>query len=112
MPGFHYRLTDAGRAAWEEQDTAVPAEYRRLLWMMDVQGEGGVADKLAALYPPDMLEEWLGELEEIGLIERIAEARPALHPTQLRERSAWTRPQWRRPRSRALRLRVLARTWR
>ena len=72
MPGFHYRLTDAGRAAWEEQDTAVPAEYRRLLWMMDVQGEGGVADKLAALYPPDMLKEWLGELEEIGLIERIA----------------------------------------
>lgn len=73
MAGFHYRLTDAGRAAWEDQDTAVPGEYRRLLWMMDVQGEGGVADKLAALYPPDMLHEWLGELEEIGLIERIAQ---------------------------------------
>ena len=80
MPGFHYRLTDAGRAAWEEQDTAVPAEYRRLLWMMDVQGEGGVADKLAALYPPDMLEEWLGELEEIGLIERIAESETGAAP--------------------------------
>lgn len=80
MPGFHYRLTDAGRAAWEEQDTAVPAEYRRLLWMMDVQGEGGVADKLAALYPPDMLEEWLGELEEIGLIERIAEGEAGAAP--------------------------------
>ena len=80
MPGFHYRLTDAGRAAWEEQDTAVPAEYRRLLWMMDVQGEGGVADKLAALYPPDMLEEWLGELEEIGLIERIAERETGAAP--------------------------------
>ena len=81
MPGFHYRLTDAGRAAWEEQDTAVPAEYRRLLWMMDVQGEGGVADKLAALYPPDMLEEWLGELEEIGLIERIAESETGAVPS-------------------------------
>jgi len=81
MPGFHYRLTDAGRAAWEEQDTAVPAEYRRLLWMMDVQGEGGVADKLAALYPPDMLEEWLGELEEIGLIERIAESETGAAPS-------------------------------
>lgn len=80
MPGFHYRLTDAGRAAWEEQDTAVPAEYRRLLWMMDVQGEGGVADKLAALYPPDMLEEWLGELEEIGLIERVAESETGAAP--------------------------------
>ena len=73
MAGFHYRLTDSGRAAWEDQDTAVPGEYRRLLWMMDVQGEGGVADKLAALYPPDMLQEWLGELEEIGLIERVAQ---------------------------------------
>jgi CheY-like chemotaxis protein len=70
----NYRLTDAGRAAWEEQDSAVPAEYRRLLWMMDVQGEGGVADTLAALYPPDMLEEWLEELEEIGLIERMGES--------------------------------------
>ena len=84
MPGFHYRLTDAGRAAWEEQDTAVPAEYRRLLWMMDVQGEGGVADKLAALYPPDMLEEWLGELEEIGLIERIAESEAGAAPSAAR----------------------------
>jgi CheY-like chemotaxis protein len=81
MPGFHYRLTDAGRAAWEEQDTAVPAEYRRLLWMMDVQGEGGLADKLAALYPPGMLEEWLGELEEIGLIERIAESETGAAPS-------------------------------
>jgi len=80
MAGFHYRLTDAGRAAWEEQDIAVPAEYRRLLWMMDVQREGVVADKLAALYPPDMLEEWLRELEEIGLIERIAESETGAAP--------------------------------
>ena len=49
--------------------------------MMDVQGEGGVADKLAALYPPDMLEEWLGELEEIGLIERIAESETGAAPS-------------------------------
>ena len=66
-----YRLTAAGRAAWEGQDAAVPADYRRILWMMDVQGEGGVADALSKLYPAEMLEEWLSELEEIGLIERI-----------------------------------------
>ncbi|HEX7217660.1 MAG TPA: response regulator [Burkholderiales bacterium] len=66
-----YRLTAAGRAAWEGQDAAVPADYRRILWMMDVQGEGGVADALAKLYPGEMLDEWLSELEEIGLIERI-----------------------------------------
>jgi CheY-like chemotaxis protein len=66
-----YRLTAAGRAAWEGQDAAVPADYRRILWMMDVQGEGGVADALSKLYPAEMLDEWLSELEEIGLIERI-----------------------------------------
>ena len=68
-----YRLTEAGREAWEGQDTAVPADYRRILWMMDVQGQGGVADALSSLYPPEMLEEWLSELEELGLIECIPE---------------------------------------
>jgi CheY-like chemotaxis protein len=66
-----YRLTDAGRAAWEGEDTAVPADYRRLLWMMDVHGS--IADSLASLYPSEMLEEWLSEMQEIGLIEFVSE---------------------------------------
>ena len=73
MAERNYRLTAAGREAWEGQDAAIPAEYRRILWMMDVQGQGGLADTLAKVYPPEMLEEWLSELEEIGLIERIPE---------------------------------------
>jgi CheY-like chemotaxis protein len=68
-----YRLTAAGREAWEGQDTAVPADYRRILWMMDVQGQGGVAEALSKLYPQEMLEEWLGEMEELGLIESVQE---------------------------------------
>jgi CheY-like chemotaxis protein len=68
-----YRLTVAGREAWENQDSAVPADYRRILWMMDVQGQGGVADTLASVYPADMLEEWLSEMAELGLIERLPE---------------------------------------
>ncbi len=68
-----YRLTDAGREAWESQDNAVPADYRRMLWMIDVQGEGGIAESLAKLYPGEMLEEWLSELEELGLIETVPE---------------------------------------
>ena len=66
-----YRLTDAGRAAWEGEDTAVPADYRRLLWMMDVHGS--IADSLVSLYPRDMLEEWLAEMQEVGLIEFVPE---------------------------------------
>ena len=64
-----YRLTQAGRKAWEQEDTAVPADYRRILWVMDVHGGG--AENLARLYPAEMLMEWLSELEEIGLIEAI-----------------------------------------
>jgi len=69
----NYRLTDAGRAAWEGQDVAVPADYRRILWMMDFHAQGGMADSLLAMYPRAMLEEWLAELEEIGLIEPVPE---------------------------------------
>jgi CheY-like chemotaxis protein len=66
-----YRLTPAGREAWEGQDTAVPADYRRILWMMDVQGDGGIVESFAKLYPREMLEEWLAEMEDIGLIECV-----------------------------------------
>jgi two-component system, OmpR family, response regulator len=66
-----YRLTAAGRAAWEGEDNAVPADYRRMLWMMDVHGD--VAEALASLYPAEMLEEWLFEMQEIGLIEPVPE---------------------------------------
>jgi CheY-like chemotaxis protein len=72
MAGPSYRLTAAGRAAWETQDAAIPADYRRLLWMMDVQ-----ADSLASLYPADMLREWLSEMEELGLIESLPEGEVA-----------------------------------
>lgn len=69
MTGRTYRLTAAGRQAWENQDSAVPADYRRLLWMMDMQGQAGLARALAYLFPSDMFIEWLSELEELGLIE-------------------------------------------
>jgi CheY-like chemotaxis protein len=72
-----YRLTDAGRAAWEGEDTAVPADYRRLLWMMDVHGS--IADGLAGLYPSEMLEDWLSELQEVGLIELVPEGEAQGH---------------------------------
>ena len=73
MTGRTYRLTASGREAWETQDAAVPADYRRILWMMDVQGQGRVAQALAKLYPSGILEEWLGEMEELGLIEPLPE---------------------------------------
>jgi CheY-like chemotaxis protein len=67
-----YRLTDSGRAAWESQDPAMPAEYRRLLWLMDFHGQAGLMREMLTGAPREMLEEWLGEMEELGLIEQVA----------------------------------------
>ena len=35
--GKIYRLTEEGRKAWESQDTAIPAEYRRILWLIETE---------------------------------------------------------------------------
>jgi CheY-like chemotaxis protein len=64
-----FKVTAAGREAWESQDVAVPAEYRRMLWMMDFQGHAGVIGDLLRRYPKHMLDDWLAEMEELGLIE-------------------------------------------
>jgi CheY-like chemotaxis protein len=66
-----YRLTNAGRDAWESQDSAVPADYRRLLWLMDFHGHAGLLRELVSRYPRNVLDEWLDEMEELGLIEQV-----------------------------------------
>jgi CheY-like chemotaxis protein len=66
-----YRLTKAGRAAWESEDLAVPADYRRLLWLMDFHGHPGLIRQLMTSYPRAALDEWLAEMEQIGLVEQV-----------------------------------------
>lgn len=66
-----YRLTAAGRAAWENPDVSVPEDYRRILWTIDIQGEGRIAKTVLRRYSPDLLGEWLSEMEQIGLIELV-----------------------------------------
>ena len=68
-----YRLTQSGREAWESQDVAVPADYRRMLWLMDFHGHAGVISDLLRQYPKHVLDEWLAEMEELGLIEQTLE---------------------------------------
>jgi len=72
-----YRLTDSGRDAWESQDAAVPADYRRLLWLMDFHGHAGLMSELMSSYPRHVLDEWLAEMEELGLIEQVAAGQEA-----------------------------------
>lgn len=64
-----YELTQAGRAAWESQDIAVPEDYRRILWLMDFHGHSAVLNDLLRRYPRNVLDEWLVEMEDLGLIE-------------------------------------------
>jgi CheY-like chemotaxis protein len=76
-----YRVTQLGRDAWESQDVAVPADYRRMLWVMDFHGHAGVVSDLVRRYPKHLLDEWLAEMEELGLIEEAQEREPAdTHP--------------------------------
>lgn len=68
-----YRLTQAGRDTWESQDASMPADYRRILWLMDFQGQAGVLRDHLRRYPRELLDEWLSEMEELGLIETAPE---------------------------------------
>lgn len=62
-----YRITEAGRIAWESQDVAVPADYRFILWLIEFYGNA-YARRLTGQYPSELVQEWLGEMEDLGLI--------------------------------------------
>jgi PleD family two-component response regulator len=64
-----YRLTASGREAWEGQDVAVPEDYRRILWLMDFHGQDGTLREHLRKYPKNVMDEWLKEMEDLGLIE-------------------------------------------
>jgi CheY-like chemotaxis protein len=72
-----YQLTAAGRLAWESQDAAVPEDYRRILWLMDFHGQDGVLEELLRRYPRNVLDEWLLEMQDLGLIEAAPAGGPA-----------------------------------
>jgi CheY-like chemotaxis protein len=64
-----YRTTEAGRAAWETQDAGVPADYRLMLWLIDFHGHDYIKS-LVSRFPLELLPAWLGEMEQLCLIER------------------------------------------
>ena len=73
-----YRLTRAGRDAWENEDAAVPADYRRILWLIDFQGHAGLMSAMLKSVSRTVVDDWLEEMDELGLIEAVpeGEARP------------------------------------
>lgn len=66
-----YGLTEAGRKAWQTRDTAIPQDFRLVLWLMDFYGEDYLRD-LTQRYSTSALPGLLGELEELKLIKRLS----------------------------------------
>lgn len=71
-----YFLTPAGRSAlWAKDTGSVPIEYKRILAAVEFQGHSEVIRSRLRRFPDRLIDEWLGELEELGLIDwRAAEA--------------------------------------
>jgi CheY-like chemotaxis protein len=78
VPLPRYQLTEAGRAAWESQDTAVPADYRLILWLLEFHGND-TTESAFRRFPDNLLGEWLGEMAELGLVE-LATSGPRYMP--------------------------------
>lgn len=67
--GRIYRLSTAGRRAWEKEDATVPAAFRRILGMLETETHTDVVRGYLRRYPDQLILEWLAELEELGLVE-------------------------------------------
>lgn len=72
--GQAYRVTEAGRKAWESKDPAVPSDYRMILWQIDFSG-GEHLENWMRNFPDQKLDDCLAELQELGLIEPLGAAR-------------------------------------
>jgi len=82
-----FLLTDKGRSAWETQDASVPEDYRRILWLLDFHGSGAVVGELLRRYPAKVLDEWLGEMESLGLIEAATDGSTKAFSTRQADRT-------------------------
>lgn len=64
-----YRMSTSGRRAWEKEDPSVPAAFRRILGMLESDTHTDVVRGYLRRYADQLIFEWLGELEELGLVE-------------------------------------------
>jgi CheY-like chemotaxis protein len=72
--GRIYRLTASGRKAWETQNAAVPADYRRILGLIDDEAHFDVIRGFLRRYSDQLIADWLAELEELELLSSQAAA--------------------------------------
>ena len=63
-----YRRTRAGDAAVRSGDLAVPTDYRRILALVEGDTHENVIRGHLRHYPDELIEEWIGELEELNML--------------------------------------------
>jgi two-component system, OmpR family, phosphate regulon response regulator PhoB len=69
-----YTLTDAGKAALaKEGDSKFPLEYRRLLSLIQVEGNVDVIRGRLRRFPDQLIEEWINELVDLNMIKGDAD---------------------------------------
>jgi CheY-like chemotaxis protein len=68
-----YFLTAAGRyALWARETGSVPLDYKRILAAVEFHGHSEVIRSRLRRFPDQLIDEWLEELEELGLISHRA----------------------------------------
>jgi len=68
MAERNYRRTETGTEVLSGDDAAIPSDYRRLLALIEGETHFDVIRGRLRQFPKSLLEEWLGELEELGYV--------------------------------------------
>ncbi len=71
QPGRIYRRTAAGHMAVDTDDRSVPSDYRRILRVIEGDTHRDVVRGCLRQYPDRLIDEWLDEIAEIGLLTSV-----------------------------------------
>jgi hypothetical protein len=69
-----FRRTEAGSAAFEDQNSGLPAQYRRILRVIAAETHSDVLRDLLRCYSEIQIVQWLAELLTLGLLESVPDA--------------------------------------
>jgi hypothetical protein len=66
-----FRRTEAGSAAFKDQHSGLPAQYRRILRVISGETHSDVVRDLLRCYSETQIVQWLAELMTLGLLESV-----------------------------------------
>jgi hypothetical protein len=69
-----FRRTEAGSAAFDDQNSGLPVQYRRILRVITAETHSDVLRALLRCYSEPQIVGWLAELFTLGLIESVPDA--------------------------------------